>query len=310
MIDLVSVLERLGVEITAVGERRVFGLCPMHEERVGERQRTSHWSVDRQLLVHHCFSCGYKGTLAALIADLNNQTPDWAADWLAEHDRVTAFSRARKLGKAPDTGTGPPGPYRALERLLEGFCAPPDAPMERRQLERFAVNYYGVLWDPENRGWITPIRRQNGRLMGYQFKRRGFVRNHPVGVKKRTTLFGIDLFPEDGQAILVESPLDVVRLYSEGIAGGLAAFGALVSDQQVELLCAHASTVVLALDNDEEGQLQTQAMLGRLGRRLRVKVLDYGTSKAKDVGEMTREEIEVALTNSATPWGKRARQLA
>src|SRR5260221_3188429 len=115
--------------------------------------------------------------------------------------------------------------------------------MGRRQLEAFAVANYGVRWDPTERGWILPIRRENGELMGYQFKRRHRVRNRPTRVKKRETLFGIDKFPEGGRAVLVESPLDVVRLYSEGITGGLAAFGVVVDQLQLDLIYEHAHEV-------------------------------------------------------------------
>jgi hypothetical protein len=296
MDDLVALLEELGVTITVVTPARVYGFCPMHEVIKGRPDSDPSWSIDQDLLVHHCWSCSYRGTLRGLVADVQETDQRQAGEWLRGFDALWLKKRLQKSARPTGTPTAKLEPENALQSLLKGFGDPPADVMERRQLAPFAVAHFGVRWDPENRGWITPIRRENGELLGYQFKRRHLVRNHPKKMRKRETLFGIDVFPEGGRAVLVESPLDVVRLYSEGIAGGLAAFGAEVSAEQLELLVDRADELVLALDNDEAGQLARNLLIQRLWYSpLRVWVLDYTDSEAKDVGEMSGDEIRSRL---------------
>lgn len=301
--DLITVLEEIGVVITAVRDDRVHGLCPRHEERTGKVDASPSWSIDRDLHLHHCFSCGYSGTLRSMITDLMDLPADWVSEWLAEHEARLVTVRLRTLGRRKRAAAPGPEP----ERLLKGFVDPPDKALAERHLERFAVNHYGVMWDPAAKAWILPIRSDNGALLGYQRKRKRIVRNVPKKMWKRTTLFGIDKFPEHGRAILVESPLDAVRLYSEGIQGGVSSFGAEVDPRQMELLRLHADELVLALDNDTVGQRQTEALWAQYWNTsgLELYKLDYGDSKAKDVGEMTGDEIHKRVLNPyRDTWGR------
>jgi Toprim domain len=307
--DLVNVLERLGVEVTGLSESRVFGLCPLHEQRVGRPDSKPSWSIDRGLRVHHCWSCGYKGTLSTLIVDILGGTPAWAATWLRDHARQTAISRARGLSRAKETPLGPVGRHRALEDALKGFEDPPDSALAKRRLERFAVQHYGILWDPSEPAWILPIRRENGELLGYQEKPlRGTPMNHPRKLRKRETLFGIEhIGGEDFSTdlmILVESPLDVVRLYSEGIPGGVSPYGAYTSTEQVAFLRLSYYRILLALDNDEAGWEVTDQLVAQL-KGQRVRILDYVGTRAKDIGEMTAEEIHSAVAGAR--WAREYR---
>ena len=78
--------------------------------------------------------------------------------------------------------------------------------------------------------------------------------NYPKAVTKSKTLFGVNELIGD-QVVLVESPLDVVRLASVGIYAA-ASYGAMVSKAQIQVLIDVADRIVLALDNDEEGERQ------------------------------------------------------
>lgn len=297
--DLTDLLEELGVVVTNDTDTRIHGLCPMHVERTGKPDRRPSWSMDRDLLVHHCFSCGYKGSLRNLVADVRDTSVLSATVWLRSFalewlDKQLQVLRTRPARKEPQ---------RAFEGPLEGFCDPPDNALRRRQLERFAVSHYGILWDPEDRAWILPIRQENGTLVGYQRKKRQRVLNHPPKLRKRETLFGIDRFEEGDTAVLVESPLDVVRLYGEGITGGLSSYGVHVSDVQMELLVDCARDIVLALDNDKDGRIQTAALVRKLWRRpVRLQVVNYDGVSAKDVGEMSSEEIQNRMRDDHLIW--------
>ena len=109
--------------------------------------------------------------------------------------------------------------------------------------------------------WILPIRSADGKLLGWQEKgqlsRRFF--NRPPGIPKSKTLFGLNVW-QPGQMIIVESPLDAVKLKSLNIPGAVATCGAIVSNEQLELM-RRADLLIIAMDNDSAGNKATQFLL-------------------------------------------------
>jgi hypothetical protein len=144
-----------------------------------------------------------------------------------------------------------------------------------------------------------------GQLMGWQEKKKGWVRNFPVGVEKSKTLFGIERF-RSRTAILVESPLDVVRfamVYKSPQA--LASFGAYVSKEQLELLVHSADTLVVAMDNDEAGLEASKRIYKTMAQPRRgIKWWNYSGTTAKDIGDMADQEIRFGFLNATVvpPW--------
>jgi hypothetical protein len=136
--------------------------------------------------------------------------------------------------------------------------------------------------------------------LGWQEKSERRFNNQPPGMRKSLTLFGIDRFPEGEIAILVESPLDAVRLHHEGYEGAVSSYGVRVSEAQMRLIVERTDDVLVALDDDEEGRVRG-AELGwePISDRVRTRTLDYSRcSGRKDVGEMTSEEIHAAIRGS------------
>jgi hypothetical protein len=290
-LDLWGILSDLGLELSSENDRRVFGFCPAHEEYKGRPDSKPSWSMDKELLVHHCWSCPFSGTLRQLIARMEGDT-DEVSEWLADYTRRTAVRKLREAGRVREAPKPKAAPPKGLQRRLESFCDPPDWALQARALERFAVVHYGVRWDPELDHWIIPIHDEYGELVGFQRKGDGYFCNRPKGLEKKLCVFGLAQLPKNGWAVVVESPLDVVRLYSEGVEGGVATFGAYVSNHQLDLIHDRADDVVLALDNDETGIAQRNQIWHaqwKKGRRFRC--LDYTGIAGKDIGEMTSAEI-------------------
>jgi hypothetical protein len=195
---------------------------------------------------------------------------------------------------------------------LAAFNAPPRWARLRRHLTAEACDLYGVKWDYTNELWITPIRDPyHGHLMGWQEKSETerFFRNFPTNVKKSKTLFGYDVFT-GGQMIVVESPLDAVRIASEGITGAVATMGAHLSLSQIALMGA-ANEIIIALDNptiDKAGQNAARFMLSASKGVLRnVRFFDYSQTTAKDPGDMTLAEIQHGIAHAKSrAYGERA----
>lgn len=90
--------------------------------------------------------------------------------------------------------------------------------------------------------------------------------------------------------IIVEGPVDCLRLIQCGIKNVVALFGVNLSDQQSILIeSSGAHNIVLMLDKDKAGELGIQEIKKMLYKSFRVFIPDL---PKKDPGELTDKEIE------------------
>lgn len=305
MIDVESTLYALGVEGRSNGDE-FNGHCPMHFKRTGREDAHPSWSINLSTGLFNCFSCGYRGSLVTLIADIKGVDFDTAKTMTVKPDIMASVSRI------PGAYTSVPRPEPMSESRLSRYAVPPKWARARRNLTREAALLYGVRWNYEDDSWIIPIRNpDDNSLIGWQEKceTSRVFRNFPTGIKKSTTLFGYDVFV-GGRMIVVESPLDAVRLSSEGVPGAVATYGAIVSKKQILLMSA-ADEIVFALDNplmDSAGRKASIQLLTETKGVLRsVRFFDYAGINAKDPGDMTPDQIIRGISRAKSrAYGERA----
>ena len=304
--DVEGVLLNLGIE-TAQRNNELVGLCPMHLERTGKEDSNPSWSMNADSGVHHCFSCGYKGTLLTLIAEVKEFTTGWgrpdldeAKNWLRNNVEVNHDFIAQQLEEARNTYIPITPPISMSEARLAVFDTPPQWALDARDLTAEACAAHSVLWNTSKDSWITPIRNSKDfKLMGWQEKsqKERFFRNRPTGVAKSKTLFGIERFT-GGTMIVVESPLDAVKLTSLGYDGAVSTFGALVSDAQLSIM-GMADKLIFGFDNprtDAAGKKASQDMLIRIRKaRMECWFLNYPDDQYKDVGDMPKDLVSLSV---------------
>lgn len=305
MSEVQDILDALGIESLGSRVDEIQALCPMHEERTGKADHNPSWWINTESGLSTCFSCGYSASLEKLVADVLGLqtkwgTPDYfaAEEWLSNY-RDDLTIAVKKMERKAEWHVGLPRPVPMTEARLAVFTEPPQWALDARLLTAEACRTYGVLWDEKEKAWITPLRDPETRaLMGWQAKGQGhrLFRNRPAGMQKSRTLFGLHSFT-GGQMIVVESPLDCVRLMSAGIEGAVSTCGAKISDEQIQLI-ARADRVIMALDNDKAGH----AALTEFYEKAQKKGIDfyqfaYAGSSAKDPGDMPEEEIKAGLRN-------------
>jgi DNA primase len=297
--DIVQALSELGYDEIKVVDEEAQVLCPYHDDT-----SLGSFSVNVLSGVNHCFSCGESGQFVRIVQKAN----DWSFEKSALWCQTRAAKGMRLFDEEPVTYSGKVDTTQQInEASLALFTDPPEVELSKRSITLEAARAYGVLWDKD--AWILPIRDpETGKLWGWQRKGTDGVRNRPRGVDKSRSLFGLQ--SAEALLILVESPLDCLRLWTAGIKGGVSSFGVHVSDDQLNLLTEKADRVVLALDNDDSGsRISCQLCLGHYDSarewrpafsRVPLYVYNYGQSAAKDPGEQSDEEIRWGLEN-ATP---------
>lgn len=288
--DVPAALHRLGLEVQELGGEG-WRRCPGHYARTGHEDSSPSWSINLSTGLHHCFSCGYGGNLEHLVSGILRIDHRGAEAWLADPALLAQAieSRLRSIQRY-----NPPN----SKVDLSGFTLPPHRELLKRKITIEAALRYEILWD--GRGFILPIRDPWHRLLGYQIKRGSYVRNRPIRVAKASTLFGLGAYTGD-RAILLESPLDCARLWSAGIDGAVAAFGSTVSSRQVELLLHIAERVVIALDDDNSGQLGADAVEIALNHRASpIRRFEYRRPCGKDPGELDDDQIIYGIEHART----------
>lgn len=296
-IDIAGVLQDLGVELKNIGEREITGKCPVHRRVTGRDDGHPSWSMNAESGLWLCFSCGARGTLSMLIYELSGGQ----VDSLGVQRLLIDHGMNRLLNPKVNKETEHqfvPEEFFTFKRVSDKRC-------DMKGLDPDKVFSYGVRWNQNHRAWAIPIISISGVLQGWQEKKVGLVRNYPVGVEKGSTLFGIERF-RSKTAILVESPLDVVRF--AGVFNkpqALASFGAQISRQQLRLLTSVADMVVVALDNDKAGIEASKKLYKSIATpRKGLRWWNYSGTDAKDIGDMTDDEIEHGYRTSTLipPW--------
>jgi hypothetical protein len=193
--------------------------------------------------------------------------------------------------------------YEEVRRTFATFTDPPDTALRHRRISLGSALAYDIRWDEEDGCWILPIRSASGSLLGWQCKRGNEVWTEPTGTKVGSTLFGLDRLRTGLLALLVESPLDVAVLHEAGFRNqAVAAFGSAVGNERLKMLRAKTDRLCICLDNDIAGRQATERLL--FDRRVgfnELTVINYRHSpQAKDPGDMTRDELEIAV-QVATP---------
>ena len=295
MVDIEKVLMSLDIPLVAQRGVEVQGLCPMHKARTGKEDHNPSWWINSENGFHICFSCGYKGNIYTLVADVKGMNYYDAKDYIDSEVEFPVDALLRRIKELPQ--------YVAAEELigmsearLAVFIDPPENELRKRFITADAAKKHSVLWDSKNEAWILPIRSpEDYSLWGWQEKgaRGRFFKNYPPGVKKSKTVFGIEVMTDD-PVIIVESPLDVVRLTGLG-HNAISTYGAIMSDEQAKLM-RRASRVIAAFDKDDAGHaacLQIRDYARKYG--LDLSYFNYTGIDVKDPGDMTEQEIQIGL---------------
>lgn len=293
--DLSSVLIELGVDVRRAGEREISGCCPVHLRTTGKIDRSPSWSMNASTGAWICYSCGAKGSLYSLVSEL---TGDYKSIW--EVHSFLIESGLNQLNKVDVAEPQPDVDWITYNK----FSDVPAHLLDSRKLDPAVARRYGIKWNASNKSWVIPIVSSEGELVGWQEKKKDWVRNYPVGVKKSESLFGVERV-RSKVGVLVESPLDVVRLAGvTDFASGLGTFGAHVSKSQIYLASSLVDSLIIAMDNDQAGRESAERLWKALPRfKGGVKWLRYSHTDAKDIGDMTDAEIEKAIHEAQVlPW--------
>lgn len=279
--NIEAVLLSWGLEVKRAGDLEIVCLCPLHPDSHAS------FSVNRLTGLWYCYAgCG-GGNIAQLAGRLGRDV------MVAAPTAAYLRSQLNKLHFATtnlQSGGDLLWPYRTGE-LPEWF------------LER------GFTWEVAAK-WVVGVSHYcdalaipveeplDGAAVALIYRHRPGVEpkyEYTPGFPMSRTLFGLHRLDRDWirqrSLILVEGPLDCMRLHQYGYFGALSVLGGGLSLAQAKLVKSLARSVCLAFDNDDAGRSFDADARKKL-KGLPVWSVDWSRVQRKDPGECDEVDLQ------------------
>ena len=173
-----------------------------------------------------------------------------------------------------------------------------------RKINEEAMEYFQLGFSAIQKMTMVPLHSPDGVLVGVigrSIEGKSF-KNSP-NLPRNKTLFNIHRAKRQGGTIIVvESSFDAIRLWQAGFPNAVATLGGSISDINIQNLNRYASTIIVMTDNDKAGRSLGETIANKLKNKnvlwARYDSLVTYPHQAKDVGDLTDEEINQCIKNA------------
>jgi DNA primase len=302
--DLRSILRSCNVEIVSETGTDFLCLCPFHHNTDSPAFAASY---SKGLFVCYNQNCSASGTVLDLVKKLTNRNDFEALRFISstKQSEAEAFEDGLKdlLDDKPDFVAFP---EETLKNLYNGLVKNEEAKeyLKSRKIDLSAMSHFAMGYS-ENMSMVTvPLHSPEGLpvgIIGRSIKDKKF--KNSINLPRNKTMFNLHRAKREGGTIIVcESSFDVIRLWQAGFPNAVGTLGGSISDVNIQNLNKYASTIIIMTDNDQAGR----ALGIKIAQKLKNKNVlwakyDYNTiypHLAKDVGDMTDEEIKQCIKNA------------
>lgn len=299
--------------------------CPVHGES------NPSMGVNSEMQVCHCFSCGFKGGFAKLLAfslpeefRLDTENPSSAIykaqQFLAERYELemrVLSGRTKSIKRYDETKK-----FTRKERtVLPRFkLAPFKSGKETykyffdRGFDKEDMKEYMIGRDLENKTVTIPVFHEDGELAGVigryiDKNRRKNERYKIYDFERGSVLYPVDKsHPIDGVAIIVEGQFDAIRMRKSGWTNTYAMMTVELTREQAKYLRDNCREVIDMTDNDSRGAEGREKTRKLLGKEVIYKIVDY-PDHGKDVCDWSDEEIAHMIETAHTPLKRKIRRI-
>lgn len=328
-VDVVGVLERLGVERISRNGEQIQAMCPDHKIFTGREPSHPRWTVNIRTGETFCFTESRGSNLLWTICRMLECHPKQAVAFMTgiEGDvdmsslRLTSMmGRMAKLRRRDDKKREPVFGLDDIKRDMENrftsegmydFFIHPPGKKEPTNIQKDTVDHYKVFcrsWGYYSNRAVIPF-ELNGELVGFcaidLLGKGNWLKEHPLKdadeyrkvlypkhFKSGEYLFGYDdCGNQQDYIILTEGAREVMKLWQMGFTNSVAVLGGNVTDGHILLLSKKSpKSIVLMFDGDDAGYLFTEKAAGKLKALFNVKRCLLPIGK--DPKNLDKEELE------------------
>jgi len=278
----VSIISEMGSEIVAY--------CPFHSN-----MNTPSFSINRYTGLWQCFNpdCNQRGGIRSLKKLLLNEdyrstdyvSRDYVDKILYESEEVdTGEDAEEQLSKCKID-------YEVNKNVLETLI---DRGFSLETLKYFEVGYSSI----KNRV-VIPARDQFFQLVGLigrAVSKEQIPRYlYSTGFPKRNILFNLNNAKVYDDVIIVEGSLDALKVHQSGYPNVVATLGAIITDNQIQLVKNYFDCITVIPDNDDAGTAMKDAIMESVrGKEMYLAECPEGF---KDAADLNSKQINNIIQN-------------
>jgi twinkle protein len=271
-----------------------LGACPFHNEK------TPSFSVNKEKGIYKCFGCGKSGDAIAFLVEHEKLDYVGAIRWLAKKYNIEIDEDGKEFVK----------PAPRLEKIsaefIEGF---EKRGISNDTLLRFKITE-AVEWMPIAKAEVKAVCFNYFRgeeLINIKYRAKG--KDFKLAKDAELIFYNINALENEKVAVIVEGEIDCLTMHECGIYNCVSVpNGAAKGAQKLPYLdnCYQYFTgiekIILAVDNDEPGQLLREELGRRLGKERCFWVNFLDCKDANEVLTKYGRQSVVDIVELATAW--------
>ena len=302
--DLRSILHACGIEIVSQSGFDFLCLCPFHHNTDSPAFAVSY---AKGLYVCYNQNCNSAGDILDLVMKLTQRNSFEAMRFISQNKLSSVELLEEELKELlDDKPEFEEFPEATLVKLYNGLLANEKAKdyFASRKINLSSLAHFSLGYS-ENMNMVTvPLHSPDGipvGIIGRSIEGKSF-KNSP-NLPRNKTMFNIHRAKrEGGTIIVVESSFDAIRLWQAGFPNAVATLGGSISETNLNLLNKYSSTIIIMTDNDQAGRALGTTIATKLNRKnilwARYSHESVYPHMAKDVGDLTDEEIKTCIKNA------------
>ena len=301
-----AIVRQLGLHVVSETSHDFLCLCPFHGNR-----HTPSFSVSHQKGLYLCFnpSCGVSGTIIELVKNITHRNEFEALRFIiaAQKESVAKFEDelAEILDDKPEFEEFS---QDTLDRLHHGMTDEGRAYLNGRGINDESIDHFKLGYSQAQRMVIVPVHSPDGipvGLVGRSIEGKSF--KNSTGLPRNKTMFNIHRARRaSSTAIVVESSFDAIRVHQSGYPNVIATLGGSMSKINLNNINRNFNKVIIMTDADTAGRELGKTIASSLKNK-EILWAHYSNDMlyphdAKDVGDMTEEEIRICIENALADY--------
>lgn len=309
-----AIVKEIGLKIISESNNNLVVYCPFHNNT-----HSPSFYISEENGAWLCFNpaCGETGNITQLVKKITGKNDFQAIRLITskESQSLDNFDEIlnQMLEEKPEFVEFD---SKKLDELSIGLTFSKEARdyFESRGINQDSMSHFKLGYSDSQNMVIVPVHSPDGipvGLVGRSITEKKF--KNSTNLPKNKTLFNIHRAKKIGDhIIIVESSFDAIRVHQSGFPNVVATLGGHMSPDNINLLNKYFNKITIMTDSDEAGRELGLSISNKLKNK-DILWASYSYGKiyphdAKDVGEMTEEEIKICIKNAVSDieyksWG-------
>ncbi len=301
-----AIVRQLGLQVVSETSNDFLCLCPFHGNR-----HTPSFSVSHQKGLYLCFnpSCEARGTIVELVKNLTKRNEFEALRFIMSAQQEAANNFEDELSEIlDDKPEYADFDQSVLDRLHSQINDRSREYLNGRGINDESIDHFKLGYSASQDMVIVPVHSPDGipvGLVGRSVEGKSF--KNSTGLPRNKTMFNIHRARRTSSTVIVvESSFDAIRVHQAGYPNVIATLGGSMSKINLENINRNFTKVIVMTDADQAGRELGKTIANTLKTK-EVLWAHYNNdmlypNNAKDVGDMTEEEIRTCIENALADY--------